>query len=100
MLLHPTVIVAVLSPSTDSTEAFDRGEKFRRYRTWLPTLQDYMLVAQDQPMIDHYHRAADDRWELAPCDGLDTQLRLEGIGCTVPLAAVYERIVFPSRDEA
>ena len=45
VLVNPTVIVEVLSPST---EAFDRGEKFRRYRRWLPTLTDYVLVAQDQ----------------------------------------------------
>ena len=41
VLLNPSLIIEVLSPST---EAFDRGEKFRRYRTWLPTLQDYLLV--------------------------------------------------------
>jgi hypothetical protein len=40
VLLNPTVIIEVLSPSM---EAFDRGEKFRRYRPWLPTLQDYLL---------------------------------------------------------
>ncbi len=46
MLLNPTVIIEVLSPST---EGFDRGEKFQRYRHWLPTLTDYVLVAQHQP---------------------------------------------------
>ena len=53
VLLNPTVIVEVLSPST---EAFDRGDKFHRYRRWLPTLTDYVLVAQDRPVIDHYQR--------------------------------------------
>ena len=60
VLLNPTLIVEVLSAST---EAFDRGEKFRRYRTWLPTLQEYLLVAQDRPLIDHYHRVEENRWE-------------------------------------
>jgi Uma2 family endonuclease len=61
VLLNPTLIVEVLSPST---EAFDRGDKFWRYRTWLPTLTDYLLVAQDKPLIDHYHRVEQHRWEL------------------------------------
>jgi len=95
VLLNPTVIVEVLSPST---EAFDRGEKFRRYRAWLPTLTDYVLVAQDRPVIDHYHRGDDALWTLRTLEGLEARLRLEGIGCTVPLADMYERIVFPQAE--
>ena len=95
VLLNPTVIVEVLSPST---EAFDRGEKFRRYRAWLPTLTDYVLVAQDRPLIDHYHRQEDGTWALHALEGLDAPLNLETIGCTVPLADVYERIVFPQAE--
>jgi len=53
VLLNPTVIVEVLSPST---EAIDRGDKLYRYRRWLPTLMDYVLVAQDRLVIDHYQR--------------------------------------------
>jgi len=59
VLLNPILIIEVLSPST---EAFDRGEKFRRYRTWLPTLQDYLLVAQDRSVTDHYNRVEENRW--------------------------------------
>src|SRR5919108_655693 len=53
VLLNPKVIVEVLSPST---EALDRSEKLYRYRRWLPTLMDYVLVAQDRLLIDHYQR--------------------------------------------
>jgi Uma2 family endonuclease len=94
VLLNPRVILEVLSPST---EAFDRGDKFRRYRAWLPTLTDYVLVAQDCPLIDHYHRQDDGTWALRAREGLDDSLHLETIGCTVPLAEVYERLVFPAR---
>ncbi len=59
VLLNPTLIVAVLSPST---EACDRGAKFWRYRTWLPTLTDYLLVAQDKPLIDHDHHV-EQQWK-------------------------------------
>jgi Uma2 family endonuclease len=92
VLLNPTVLIEVLSPST---EAFDRGEKFERYRTWLATLTDYVLVAQDRPVIDHYQRGDDALWTLRTLEGMEARLHLETIGCTVPLADVYERIVFP-----
>jgi Uma2 family endonuclease len=97
VLLNPTVIVEVLSPST---EAFDRGEKFRRYRTWLPTLTGYVLVAQDRPLIDHYHRQEDGTWVLRALEGLQAHMHLGTISCTVPLADVYERIVFPATSAA
>src|SRR2546427_3011686 len=93
VLVNPTVILEVLSPST---EAFDRGEKFRRYRAWLPTLTDYVLVTQDSPLIDHYHRQEDGTWVLRALEGLQTHMHLGTIGCTVPLADVYERIAFPT----
>jgi Uma2 family endonuclease len=103
VLLNPTVIVEVLSPST---EAFDRGDKLYRYRRWIPTLTDYVLVAQDRPMIDHYQRTPtgspapqeQTRWELETLEGLDPHLHLPSIACTVPLAEVYERIVFPQAE--
>jgi Uma2 family endonuclease len=97
VLLNPTVIIEVLSTST---EAFDRGEKFRRYRTWLPTLQDYLLVAQDQPLMDYYHRVEAKRWELVSLEGLEASLHLESIHCILRLAEVYDRIVFPAEDPA
>jgi Uma2 family endonuclease len=100
VLLNPTVIVEVLSPST---EAIDRGDKLYRYRRWLPTLMDYVLVAQDRLVIDHYQRTPTGspapqertRWELETLEGRDAHLHLPSINCTVPLAEVYERIVFP-----
>ena len=103
VLVNPKVIVEVLSPST---EAFDRGEKFRRYRAWLPTLTDYVLVAQDQPVIDHYQRIPtgspapqeQTRWKLETLESLDANLHLSSINCPVPLAEVYERIVFPQTE--
>jgi Uma2 family endonuclease len=92
VLINPKIIVEVLSPST---EAFDRGEKFHRYRRWLPTLTDCVLVAQDRPLIDHYQRTSGGRWELETLEGLDAHLHLPSIACTVLLADVCERIVFP-----
>jgi Uma2 family endonuclease len=96
VLLNPQVIIEVLSPST---AAFDQGEKFRRYRTWLPTLTDYVLVSQDRPLIDHYQRTTPGRWAFEILEGLDAHLALPSIGCTVPLADVYERLAFLPMEE-
>src|SRR5215471_14812449 len=71
VLVNPKGIVEVLSPST---EAFDRGEKFHRYRRWLPTLTDYVLVAQDRPVIDQYHRTETGQWVVDTLEGLSAQL--------------------------
>ena len=56
-------------PQRVALRSFDRGEKFRRYWTWLPTLADYILVAQDQPLVEHYHRQEDGPWTLHTLEG-------------------------------
>ena len=97
MLLNPTVIIEVLSPAT---EAFDRGEKWERYRTWLPSLTDYVLVSQHRPGVEHYSRHTEGRWLLTPADGLEAVLLIESINCTLPLAEVYDRVAFPTDEES
>lgn len=94
VLLNPALLIEVLSLST---EAFDRGEKFQRYSTWLPSLTDYLLVAQAQPLCEHYHRPpAQDRWTLHRLVTLDASLHVAALDWTVPLADIYERVVFPT----
>ena len=58
VLVNPTVVVEVLSPST---EIYDRGVKWQAYRR-LPSLTDYLLVSQTDPQIEHYRREADGSW--------------------------------------
>lgn len=90
-LLNPTALIEVLSPST---EAYDRGAKFAAYRS-LPSLSDYLLVAQDQAMVEHYVRQADDRWLLTSYTGLESVVQIESIGCELRLADVYDKVEFP-----
>jgi Uma2 family endonuclease len=92
ILLNPTVIIEVLS---ETTEAFDRGEKFRRFRTHLPTLTDYVLVSQDRPFIDHYRRGNNHEWILSSLSDLDESLNLYGLDCRIPLREIYDRVEFP-----
>ena len=91
VLLNPTVLIEVLSPTT---ARYDRGEKWDRYRAWLPELRDYVLVAQGQPLVEHWHRMAPERWLLDTVRGLDAVLALESIQCRVPLVEVYDRVTF------
>lgn len=94
VILTPTVIIEVLSPTT---EAFDRGDKFIRYQTWNPTLTDYLLVSQDQPQIEHFHRQSGGEWSYHLYTGLDSSAVVSSIQCTLKLADVYDRIVFPTK---
>ncbi len=90
-LINPTVIVEVLSPST---EKYDRGEKFARYRRHLPTLTDYLLISQDQPQIEHYARQPDDRWLLSEATAPEAVVRLPSVGCELCVGEVYEKVTF------
>ena len=66
-LLNPIILVEVLSPST---QVYDRREKFAHYRH-LASLQEYVLVAQDQVRVEHYRRAGNTRNSTRHRDGLD-----------------------------
>ena len=86
-LLNPIVIVEVLSPST---EAYDRGEKFARYKH-LTSLQEYLLVSQDKVSVEH-HRRHGTQWMLSHYRALEDVLPLPSIGCELPLRDIYARV--------
>jgi Uma2 family endonuclease len=93
VLVNPTIIFEVLSPST---EAYDRGEKFLRYRTHIATLAEYVLVSQHRPLVEHYARQPDGAWSYSSVVGLSENLLLPSIKCQLPLSEIYDRIIFPS----
>ena len=93
-LLNPSVIVEVLS---DSTEAYDRGEKFAHYRR-LESLRDYVLIAQNKVRVEHYVRQGN-QWVLSEASTLSSAVHLSSISCEVVLRDIYERIEFSSDDE-
>jgi len=90
VLLNPTLLIEVLSPST---ELFDRGLKFQRYRE-IDSLQEYILIAQDSPHIERFLRQENGQWLLSEVDELDASFELTSIGCTLKLAEVYEQVSF------
>jgi len=89
-LLNPTAIVEVLSPSTES---YDRGRKFAHYRL-LESLQEYVMVAQEQVHVERYTRQGEE-WLLTDLIDLDATLRLASIGCEVSLREIYAKVEFP-----
>lgn len=97
VLINPKVIIEVLSPST---EAFDRGEKFARYREHLDSLTDYVVVAQSMPLVEHFARQSNGEWVIAAsARDLSETVVLNSIGCTLRLSDIYDRIVFPEPAE-
>ena len=89
-LLNPKVIFEVLS---DSTEAYDRGKKFDHYRQ-IPSLAEYVLVSQIEPLIERYVRQADGSWRLTVFKGLEAMLELETVRCRIRLSDVYLKVSF------
>lgn len=89
-LLNPTLIVEVLS---DSTEDYDRGKKFKHY-IGIESLKEYVLIAQDEKRVDHYIRQPNGDWLLSYATTADATIQLSAIGCTLNLADIYRKITF------
>ena len=87
-LLNPILVVEVLSPST---AAYDRGEKFEHYKQ-IASLQEYILVSQDSVRVEHYCRQGT-QWIHDVFQHLEDMLSLASIGCTLPLRAIYRRVM-------
>jgi len=90
VLLNPSLICEVLS---DSTEAYDRGNKFAIYRQ-IPSLREYLLVSQQRVLVELYSRGDDGRWTLSDYSALTDSVPLASVGCTLALAEVYDKVEF------
>ena len=93
-ILNPLLIVEVLSPST---QGYDRGEKFRKYRS-IPSLAEYLLISQSEPYIEHYFKVdskpeKSDIWQFQISDRLDQKITLPSLNIDIPLAEIYRRII-------
>ena len=88
-ITYPCLIVEVLSKST---EAYDRGKKFEKYRR-NPNLIDYVLVSSDEIAIDIYHKNEVGEWLILSFRSGD-QVELKSINLSLPIEQFYEEIVF------
>lgn len=91
-LTNPKVVVEVLS---DSTERYDRTGKFRHYKQ-LPSVTEYVLVSQTEPLVERFVRTANGRWEQDDTVGLDITFALATVPAEVPMADIYRGVEFPA----
>lgn len=89
-LLNPTLIVEVLS---ETTERYDRVRKFDLYRA-LPSLQEYVLVSQSEPRVEQFLRQTEGGWHLRITTDPTAFVNLTSIACQIPFAEIYERVEF------
>jgi Uma2 family endonuclease len=89
-LLNPVLIIEVLS---ETTEGYDRGKKFLNYRS-IETLQEYVLVSQDEARIEKYVKRADGLWVLSDAVGLEAEIKFDSIDCLISLKEVYDKVDF------
>ena len=89
-LLNPTLLIEVLS---ESTESYDRGKKFAHYRS-IESLQEYVLVSTDEARIEKYVKQGDGFWFFTEAVGTEAEIEFTAIECQIALAEVYDKIDF------
>lgn len=87
VIVNPSLIVEVLS---ESTAAYDRGKKFLSYQQ-IDSLQEYLLVSQDEMLVEHYVRQDNDSWLYTKAIGLEETINLPSIECKVALRDIYDK---------
>lgn len=88
-LLNPQAVFEILSESTEKY----RGKKFGHYRQ-IDSLIDYVLVSQEEPLVEVYTRQDDGTWKLAIAKGLETSITVPSIDIPLRLADLYARVRF------
>jgi Uma2 family endonuclease len=89
IILNPTLIVEV---SSETTAAFDRGKKFLSYQQ-IGALQEYLLVSQDEILVEGYARQGNDTWLYTKVTGLEGKLILPSIESELALRDVYDKVI-------
>jgi Uma2 family endonuclease len=89
LVQYPCLIIEVLSPSTESV---DRGAKFIYYRKF-ETLQDYILIQPEQPIVEVFSRNEAGKWVLSDY-GLEDVIPLQSLSSSIAVKDLYDRITF------
>jgi Uma2 family endonuclease len=91
---NPVLIVEVLS---NSTERYDRGRKYARYRS-IPSLMHYILIDQETAEVEHFERQSDGSWLMRETYGLSSVFRIHSLGIEIPMAEIYAGIEFEDEE--
>ena len=89
-ITNPALIVEVLS---ESTEAYDRGDKFTYYKS-IPAFGEYLLVAQRRPHVTQFIKQGEGVWLQREFNDLAEVVKLTSLGCELPLSEIYENVAF------
>jgi Uma2 family endonuclease len=92
---NPCLIAEILS---DSTEGFDKNQKFAFYRT-IPELKEYILIDQSTYRIELYQKVSDNQWLLTELIGQENSLILQSVDVTITLTDLYKRVNFDNNLE-
>lgn len=87
-LLNPVLLIEVLS---ESTSAYDRGKKFQYYQE-IESFREYLLVSQDEPIIERFVRQPGRDWLYTKFEGLDAAIELQTVGCRLELKDIYAKV--------
>ena len=88
IIVNPSLVIEVLSKSTES---YDRGEKFLRYRS-LPSFKEYVLIASDKHLVESFYKENSNYWQMRTAIGLDAEIHLFSIDKTITLKDIYENV--------
>ena len=93
-VMNPHIVIEVPS---ESTEGYDRGDKFQSYRM-LESLQAYVLVAQDKPLVEVFTRDAEtNQWVLSEARDLESHVQLPLLKEKLVLSDIYAKVKFPAK---
>jgi Uma2 family endonuclease len=89
-LLNPAILIEVLS---ESTEKYDRGAKFKHYRQ-IASLREYVLVSQEEPLVERYTLQPDGTWVLQVFDAITGNFAFGSIDVQISMAEIYRGVEF------
>jgi len=89
LLLNPVLLVEIGLPES---RGYERGRKWQGYRS-IPSLQEYLLVAEDEPRVERYVRHGEHFWLYGETTGLDGEIQLESLNVTLKLADIYDGVL-------
>ncbi|MBB1283559.1 Uma2 family endonuclease [Flavisolibacter sp. BT320] len=89
-ITNPVVIIEVLS---ESTQLYDRGQKFKLYRN-IPSLKEYLLLSSLEYMVEHYTRQADETWNFRELSNPEDRFTIESIDFSCPIKELYRNVSF------
>lgn len=87
-VINPILIAEILS---DSTQGYDRGDKFAAYRT-IPTFQEYLLIDQYKPHVEQYVKQSENQWLFTEYDDLGQTFTLQSVEVAIALTDLYEAV--------